>query len=110
MKIDQELDDIERRFIGQGSELGKKRILAEYKTFMKSKDFSHFKIEFFNGDNFYKWIVKIEILKFDPEPDLKQDFITMRGENPTLDFEMTFPENFPFDPPFIRVTQPKFMF
>jgi len=36
MKMDKQLDDIERRFIGQGSEIGRKRILAEYKTFMKS--------------------------------------------------------------------------
>lgn len=39
MKIDKELDEIEWWFIGQGSEMGKKWILAEYKTFMKSKDF-----------------------------------------------------------------------
>ena len=36
MKIDIQLDEIEKKFIGQGSELGKKRILAEYRTFMKS--------------------------------------------------------------------------
>ena len=36
IQIDIQLDEIERKFIGQGSELGKKRILAEYKTFMKS--------------------------------------------------------------------------
>ena len=103
MKIDIQLDEIEKKFIGQGSELGKKRILAEYRTFMKSWEFSHFKIDFFNGDNFYKWSVKIEILKYEPEPDIKQDFIDVCGPNPTLDFEMTFPENFPFEPPFIWV-------
>ncbi len=70
---------------------------------MKSWEFSHFKIDFFNGDNFYKWSVKIEILKYEPEPDIKQDFIDVCGPNPTLDFEMTFPENFPFEPPFIWV-------
>ena len=54
--------------------------------------------------------MKIDILKFEPEKNLKQDFIDVCGENPTLDFEITFPENFPFDPPFIRVVWPKFMF
>ena len=34
----------------------------------------------------------------------------MQGDNPTLDFEVTFPENFPFEPPFIRVVKPKFAF
>jgi len=54
--------------------------------------------------------VKIEILKFEPEQQLKDDFIFCQGSDPTLDFEMTFPENFPFEPPFIRVIKPKFAF
>lgn len=54
--------------------------------------------------------MKLQILKFDPEPDLKADFIFCCGEDPTLDFEMTFPENFPFEAPFIWVIKPKFAF
>lgn len=49
-------------------------------------------------------------MKYSPEPALKEDFYHVCGDNPTLDFEMTFPENFPFEPPFIRVVAPIFVF
>jgi ubiquitin-conjugating enzyme E2 Q len=110
IKLDNQLEEIERKFIGQGSEMGKKRILNEYKNFMRSKELENFSIEFYQGDNIYKWEVKIHVLKFDLEKKLREDFFFCEGENPTLNLEMTFPENYPFESPFIRVVSPKFRF
>jgi len=107
-ELDDELEEMEKKFIGKPNAVATKRILAEFKGMKRSKEVSNFKIDFF-GNNFSKWQVSIEILKYDLSKDLKADFLQL-GSNPKLVFEVTFPENYPFEPPFVRVVSPIFAF
>jgi ubiquitin-conjugating enzyme E2 Q len=72
-------------------------------------------IEFLK-DNMYVWRVKFDIQKYDLKKDLKEDFAALArrtGQDPkriNLEYEVIFPENYPHDPPFIRVVQPRFAF
>ncbi|XP_022093210.1 ubiquitin-conjugating enzyme E2Q-like protein CG4502 [Acanthaster planci] len=55
------------------------------------------------SDNLYEWCIKL--LKVDPLSQLHSD---MKATNTTsIEFNMTFPDNFPFAPPFVRVTAPR---
>ena len=112
-KYDDKIEKLENKFIGKGSVTATKRILKEYKHFQTNANLENFEIRFKNGDNFYIWTILFEPLKIELTPELKEDFEYMKdkqGNEPTLEFEVTFPSSFPFDPPFIRVIKPIFMF
>lgn len=112
-KYDDKIEKLESKFIGKGSVTATKRILKEYKHFQTNADLENFEIKFKNGDNFYVWTLVLDILKFELTEELKEDFEYSKAQqkkDPTLEFEITFPSSFPFDPPFIRVVKPIFMF
>lgn len=112
-KYDDKIEKLEKKFIGKGSSTATKRILQEYKHFQTNADLENFEIKFKNGDNFYVWTLVLDILKFELTEELKEDLEyskTQQGTDPTLDFEITFPSEFPFKPPFIRVIRPIFKF
>mmetsp|Transcript_17672 Transcript_17672/g.17384 ORF Transcript_17672/g.17384 Transcript_17672/m.17384 type:complete len:215 (-) Transcript_17672:180-824(-) len=111
-QIDQRINRLENKMIGKGSVTATKRILKEYKHFQTSSDIKNFEIKLPN-DNFYKWVVSLDILKFELTPELKEDFEWMEqqtGNDPELQFEIMYTSSFPFDPPFIRVVKPIFKF
>ena len=112
-QYDQKLEKLEKKHVGKGTSTATKRILAEYKHFQTKADLENFEIKFKNNDNFYVWTVVLDILKFELTEELKGDleYVKLKqNTDPTLDFEITFPDNFPFDPPFIRVVRPIFKF
>ena len=112
-KYDDKIEKLENKFIGKGSATATKRILKEYKHFQTNANLENFAISFKNGDNFYVWTINFEPLKIELTPELKEDFEFLKekqSKEPTLEFEVTFPSSFPFDPPFIRVVRPIFMF
>lgn len=55
--------------------------------------------------NVYQWIV--ELHTFDPELPLAQDLKKANLQSVVL--ELRFPPEFPMDPPFVRVIQPRFL-
>lgn len=112
-KYENKIEKLETNFSGKGSATATKRILKEYKHFQTSADIENFEIKFKNDNNFYQWIVVLDILKFELTPELKEDFEYAKAQSskdPTLEFEIVFSNAFPFDPPFIRVVKPIFKF
>ena len=85
-------------------ELRTKRLMREYLQISKmSGDInSCFSAELV-GESLYEWNVKL--LRVDPESELHQDMTELGHEHILLN--LTFPDNFPFSPPFMRVVKPR---
>jgi ubiquitin-conjugating enzyme E2 Q len=112
-KYEEKIKRLENKFSGKGSATATKRILKEYKHFQTNSDLENFEIKFKNEDNFYQWNLILDVLKFELSAELKEDFEYVKsktGSDPTLEFEIIFPQTFPFAPPFIRVVKPIFQF
>lgn len=65
-------------------------------------DFFNFQVELVN-DNLFEWHVRLH--RVDPESELAADLRELRI--PCVLLHLTFPENFPFAPPFMRVIEPR---
>lgn len=99
-KIHEELK-VEKTFC---TAMSNKRLLTELK---KVKKIDGDDLEFDVDDmNIMKWLVKIK--NIDPESPLHKDLqkIGMNG----IEMELTFPDNYPMLPPFVRVLRPRFQF
>eukprot|EP00814_Leptocylindrus_danicus_P013463 CAMPEP_0116032636 /NCGR_PEP_ID=MMETSP0321-20121206/18296_1 /TAXON_ID=163516 /ORGANISM="Leptocylindrus danicus var. danicus, Strain B650" /LENGTH=390 /DNA_ID=CAMNT_0003508127 /DNA_START=6 /DNA_END=1178 /DNA_ORIENTATION=+ len=84
---------------------GKRRLAQDlYKIMMGDTAEQGFKLEPANEDSMDRW--KILLFGFDEDSNLAKDLklIGMTG----VELEMTFPDQYPFEPPFVRVTKPKF--
>ena len=72
---------MEKKFIGDSvSPLATRIIQQEYKKFQLSSDLKDYDIQFVNN-NFFKWRVNLDILKFDLEGALRKDFESL-GPDP----------------------------
>lgn len=84
---------------------GKRRLAQDlYKIMMGDTTEQGFKLEPSCEDSMDKW--KIVLFGFDEDSNLAKDLklIGMDG----VELEMSFPDQYPFSPPFVRVTRPKF--
>lgn len=84
---------------------GKRRLAQDlYKIMMGDTTEQGFSLTPSNEDSMDKW--KIVLFGFDADSNLAKDLklIGMDG----VELEMSFPEQYPFSPPFVRVTRPKF--
>lgn len=92
-EFEEKIKKLEQKFTGKGGSTGtNKRILAEYKVFVSSKDFKNFSIEFKNNDIFI-WHLNLDILKFELTPELRADFEQYQAKtkrNAQLVFEVLF--------------------
>jgi len=61
-------------------------------------------------DNLYHW--KLKLFGFDEASELAKDMkiYKQRTGQDFIDLEVTFPNDYPFSPPFIRVVKPRFRF
>ena len=59
------------------------------------------------GRDLTKW--SVELYNFEKELKKDMEKVKARSGRDTIDMEMTFPKNYPFQPPFIRVLRPRFM-
>jgi len=85
---------------------GQVKLLHEYKNIIsKDPNILGFKV-IIENDDLYKWIVKI--FKFDDNFPITLD---MKKYNiDTINLELSFPQTYPFQPPFIRVLNPRFKY
>jgi ubiquitin-protein ligase len=83
-----------------------KRLMKEYKIIAnKNPDELGFRIVLADEDKLDKWIIYIT----NPENPKLQSQMTKLGI-PAIELEITFKENYPIAPPFIRVVYPHFKF
>lgn len=84
-----------------------------------------YSFELQNGHNLYEWWVRIhkvseslsinciiQIVKFDEDSPLSSDLVTLKQQHNQdhILFHFVFNENFPHDPPFVRVVSPTVRF
>lgn len=90
------------------TEIRTKRLMKEYKEIMKSIHLIEMRHEkpFFTidlvDDNLFEW--EIKVFQFDTDSQIHEDMKHLSIDCILLN--ATFPQNFPFEPPFIRVVHP----
>lgn len=90
------------------------RIQKEYISMMKSTEFKDkVKIDF-HQNNMYAWKVIFDITKYEVSKELAKDFKDLGErvgpERAQLQYDIMFSENYPHEPPFVRVVFPRFAF
>eukprot|EP00039_Didymoeca_costata_P029782 m.26372 g.26372 ORF g.26372 m.26372 type:complete len:275 (-) comp7789_c0_seq1:107-931(-) len=92
---------------GQAAKVRQKRLMKELRDIRNSAAVKNgvFTAELFN-DNLFEWDVKLK--QFDPDSKLAQDLLQMKRVHGIDDvwLRVSFPDNYPFDPPFVRVLAP----
>lgn len=88
---------------------GRRRLAQDlYKVMMADTTEAGFSIEpaggVDRGDGMDRWIVNI--FGFDEDSNLHKDLLVLGLDH--VELEMSFPEQYPFEPPFVRVVQPRF--
>lgn len=104
--------EAQKKFIGHGNPIARKRLASDLKKMMdKDKANPDFEVSP-RGDNLFIWDVK---MRFPKDSDSKlqeaiEDYDKKYHTGDYVHFEATFPEDYPFSPPFVRVITPRFMF
>lgn len=84
---------------------GKRRLAQDlYKIMMSDTSEAGFSLSPSSEDSMDKWT--IQLFDFDQDSNLHKDMCVL-GVN-HVELEMTFPDQYPFDPPFVRVVRPRF--
>lgn len=84
---------------------GKRRLASDlYKIMMNDTEDAGFSLEPASEDSMEKW--KIKLFKFDTDSNLHKDLMALGLTH--VELEMSFPDQYPFEPPFVRVVGPRF--
>ncbi|KAL9188534.1 hypothetical protein ACHAXT_006912 [Thalassiosira profunda] len=84
---------------------GRRRLASDlYKTMMADTQEAGFSLEPSDEDSMEKWCIKL--FGFDADSNLAKDLLVCGTDHVQL--EMSFPDQYPFEPPFVRVVQPRF--
>jgi len=71
---------------------------------MADTDEAGFKIEPKSEDSMDRWTIKL--FAFDEDSNLCKDLMVLGLDH--VELEMSFPDQYPFEPPFVRVVRPRF--
>lgn len=90
----------------QSETSGGKRRLAQdlYRIMNQDTEEAGFSLAPKSEDSMDKWTIKL--FQFDEDSNLAKDMLVM-GIN-HIELEMQFPDQYPFEPPFVRVVRPRF--
>mmetsp|Transcript_1506 Transcript_1506/g.2159 ORF Transcript_1506/g.2159 Transcript_1506/m.2159 type:complete len:501 (+) Transcript_1506:226-1728(+) len=85
---------------------GRRRLAQDlYKVMMADTSEAGFSIEQGNDeDRMDKWTIRL--FGFDEESNLHKDLLILGLDH--VELEMSFPDQYPFEPPFVRVVRPRF--
>lgn len=85
---------------------GSKRRLAQdlYRIMNQDTEEAGFSLAPQSEDSMEKWTIKL--FQFDPDSNLAKDMLVVGIDH--VELEMKFPEQYPFEPPFVRVAKPRF--
>ena len=84
---------------------GKRRLASDlYKIMMADTQEAGFSLQPCDEDSMDKWCIKL--FGFDEDSNLAKDLVVCGNEH--VELEMSFPDQYPFEPPFVRVVKPRF--
>jgi len=84
---------------------GKRRLAQDLYRIMNQDTLeAGFSLQPSQEDSMDKWTIKL--FKFDADSNLAKDMIVLGLDN--VELEMAFPDQYPFEPPFVRVVRPRF--
>jgi ubiquitin-protein ligase len=84
---------------------GKRRLAQDlYRIMNQDTEEAGFSLQPSQEDSMDKWT--IQLFQFDEDSKLAKDMKVLGVSN--IELEMSFPEHYPFEPPFVRVTRPRF--
>lgn len=84
---------------------GKRRLASDlYKIMTADTDQAGFSLEPKCEDSMKHWTIKL--FQFDEDSNLAKDLAVLSLDH--VELEMSFPDQYPFEPPFCRVVRPKF--
>jgi ubiquitin-conjugating enzyme E2 Q len=84
---------------------GKRRLAQDlYRIMNQDTIEAGFSLEPSQEDSMDKWTIKL--FKFDQDSNLAKDMLVLGLTS--IELEMGFPEQYPFEPPFVRVVRPRF--
>jgi len=85
---------------------GSKRRLAQdlYRIMNQDTEEAGFSIAPKSEDCMKNWTIKL--FQFDPDSNLAKDMLVVGIDH--IELEMKFPDQYPFEPPFVRVVKPRF--
>lgn len=84
---------------------GKRRLASDlYKIMMADTAEAGFSLAPADEDSMDKWCIKL--FGFDDDSNLAKDLAVCGHDH--VELEMTFPDDYPFEPPFVRVVRPRF--
>ncbi len=84
---------------------GRRRLASDlYKIMTADTNEAGFSLQPSNDDSMDKWCIKL--FGFDEDSNLAKDLLVCGMDH--IELEMSFPEQYPFEPPFVRVVKPRF--
>jgi ubiquitin-protein ligase len=84
---------------------GRRRLASDlYKIMTADTKEAGFSLQPSNDDSMDKWCIKL--FGFDEDSNLAKDLLVCGMDH--VELEMSFPEQYPFEPPFVRVVKPRF--
>jgi len=84
---------------------GKRRLASDlYKIMMRDTEEAGFSLQPKDEEKMDKWLIKL--FQFDQDSYLAKDMEIVGGDY--VELEMSFTDQYPFEPPFVRVVKPKF--
>lgn len=84
---------------------GKRRLAQDlYRIMNQDTAQAGFSLNPTSEDSMKHWT--IQLFQFDPDSNLAKDMKVLGIEH--IDLEMSFPDQYPFEPPFVRVVKPRF--
>jgi ubiquitin-protein ligase len=90
---------------GQETSGGRRRLAQDlYRIMNQDTQEAGFSLEPSEADSMNKWTIKL--FQFDEDSNLAKDMLVLGLKN--IELEMSFPDQYPFEPPFVRVVKPRF--
>ncbi|KAL3822889.1 hypothetical protein ACHAXA_010672 [Cyclostephanos tholiformis] len=84
---------------------GRRRLASDlYKIMMADTQEAGFSLQPCDEDSMDKWCIKL--FGFDEDSNLAKDLMVCGMDH--VELEMSFPDQYPFEPPFVRVVKPRF--
>jgi len=84
---------------------GRRRLASDlYKIMTADTNEAGFSLAPSNDDSMDKWCIKL--FGFDEDSNLAKDLLVCGVDH--VELEMSFPDQYPFEPPFVRVVKPRF--